>query len=130
MSEIVILRQFKNGLVSFIDELIDQFPGEPDLVIIRIFVNDQVPIIDVMNHFVAKLLPMKTDIKDRNEKVFIESNVIFEALSKTKVNHFKALWRSGRLDDDDKQVVWKWFDSFVLLSERYKLFKKSEVSRI
>lgn len=127
MSELTILRDFKNGLVSFIDELIDQFPEEADLVIIRIFLNDQVPIIDVMNHFVAKLLPLKQEIKDRNEKVFIDNNILFETLSKSKVNHFKTLWRSGRLDNEDKQVVWKWFDSFVYLSEKYKIQKSNGV---
>ena len=37
MSEIEILCEFLNGLISFFDELIDQFPTEGDLVIFRIF---------------------------------------------------------------------------------------------
>ena len=32
-----IEKQFKNALISFLDELIGQFPQEGDLVIFRIF---------------------------------------------------------------------------------------------
>jgi hypothetical protein len=42
MSEVLILQEFKNNLISFFDELIDLFPTEPDLVIIRIFLKDQI----------------------------------------------------------------------------------------
>ena len=43
-----ILLQFKNELITFFDELIDIFPSEGDLVMIRIFLKDQIPIEDVM----------------------------------------------------------------------------------
>jgi hypothetical protein len=51
MSEIQVLNEFKNGLISFFDELIDQFPNEGDLIMIRIFLKDQIIIEDVMNIF-------------------------------------------------------------------------------
>ena len=41
MSETLILQEFKNNLITFFDELIDQFPTEADLVIIRIFLKDR-----------------------------------------------------------------------------------------
>jgi hypothetical protein len=123
MSEIEVLREFKNGLISFFDELIDQFPEEGDLVIIRIFLNDQIPIKDVMDIFCLKIntddQKLKKMVKDRNESFFLDHN-IFDALGKDKVNHFKKLWRSGRLDDEDKLVVWRWIDSFIYLSDKYK----------
>ncbi len=117
-----ILIQFKNSLVSFIDELIEAFPREPDLIILRIFLKDQIPIEDVMNKFIYAInkneQELKKYIKDRNELFFLESDV-FESISKSKAINFKKLWRSGNLDDDEKLAVWKWIDSFVILSERY-----------
>ena len=65
-------------------------------------------------------------IKDRNETFFLEEN-IFENLSKSKTLHFKKLWRSGKLDDDDKKIIWKWIDSFVYLSDKYIKIKTDKV---
>ena len=106
MSEIEILCEFLNGLISFFDELIDQFPTEGDLVIFRIFLKDQIPVEDVIKLFTNTInkdnYKLKKMIKDRNETFFLEEN-IFENLSKSKTLHFKKLWRSGKLDDDDKK---------------------------
>ena len=66
-----------------------------------------------------KTIPCTKMIKERNENFFLESN-IFDSISKTKVVHFKKLWRSKSLDDDDKKVIWQWFDSFIFLSEKYQ----------
>ena len=127
MSEIQVLSEFKNGLISFFDELVDQFPQEGDLVIIRIFLKDQILIEDVMIIFNNSLYKdenkLKKMIKDRNESFFLEENNIFGSISKNKVNNFKKLWRSGLLDDQDKLVVWKWIDSFVYLAEKYSKIK-------
>ena len=122
MSETLIVQEFKNNLITFFDELIDQFPTEADLVIIRIFLKDQIPIDEVINIFNNTInkddQKFKKMIKDRNENFFLESN-IFDSISKTKIVHFKKLWRSNSLDDDDKQIIWKWIDSFVYLGEKY-----------
>ena len=125
MSEIEILQQFKNSLISFLDELIVQFDQEPDLVIFRIFLKDRVPIVDVMKYFMYKILPFKSMVNNRNEDFFLNHYSFMEDLQKDKekkekINHFKKLWRSGRLDDEDKSIVWKWFDSFMFLTEKYQ----------
>ena len=122
MSEVLILQEFKNNLISFFDELIDLFPSEPDLVIVRIFLKDQIPIDEVINIFNNTINKdnhkFRKMIKDRNEIFFLESN-IFDSISKTKVLHFKKLWRSEQLDDDNKQIIWKWVDSFVYLADKF-----------
>ena len=123
MSEIKILMEFKNSLITFIDELIPQFPEEGDLVIIRIFLKDQVPIADVMNHIIHMILPLKQLVVSKDESFFLDNNVLFSALNSGKVNHFKKLWRSGRLDNEDKNVVWKWMTSFIYLAEKYQKIK-------
>lgn len=124
MSEIEILKKFKDTVISFLDELIGQFPEEADLVIFRIFLKDRVPIIEVIKYFVRKVLPLKKMIEDRDEDFFLNHCTLMEDINnqntKGKINHFKKLWRSETLDDEDKEVVWQWFDIFVTLSEKYQ----------
>ena len=120
MNKTQILMDFKASLVNFFDELIEQFPEEGDLVVIRIFLNDQIPIADVMSTFISKIVPLSDMVKKRDDNFFIQNNVLFEKLDKSKVNHFKKLWRSDRLDLEDRQVIWKWYDLFLSLAEKYQ----------
>ena len=118
-STYIILQEFKKVLISFVDELIGQFPKEADFVILRIFLKDQSQVLKIMNDFVRKLLPLKQKVVDRNEEFFLNSDSLFEQFSRNKVNHFKRLWRAPTLDDEDKNVIWSWFDSFIYLAEKY-----------
>jgi len=122
MSEIQVLIEFKNNLISFFDELIDQFPLEPDLVMVRIFLKDQIPVKDAMEEFVHKITKndneLRKMIKGRQEEFFLDNN-IFDNLGRDKVNHFSRIWRSDALDAEDKVVIWKWVDSFVYFSDKY-----------
>ena len=132
MSEIEILNQFKNALISFLDELIVQFPSEGDLVIFRIFLKDRFPIENIINYFVLRIIPLKTMVLDRDEDFFLNKCDLFENFnqnSKGKVNRFKMLWRSSSLDDDDKRVVWEWFDSFIFLTEKYQKCKSGNTQK-
>lgn len=130
MSEIQILKQFKEQIITFFDELISQFPEEADLVILRIFLENQIPIEEVINTFIHKLLTVREMITSRNESFFLENDSLFQKISKNKVNHFKRLWRSGRLDKDDKEVVWKWVDSFVFLADKYNALIRNSAENI
>jgi hypothetical protein len=129
MSEIAILKQFKNSIITFLDELIVQFPEEADLVIFRIFLKDRVPIIDVVTYFVHKILPLKKMVQLRDENFFLNHCSLFKDINKDgnkqKSLHFKKLWRSSSLDKQDKHVVWQWFDSFIFLGERYQKCKST-----
>ena len=135
MSAEDILQEFKNQLVNFFDELINQFPSEGDLVVIRLFLSNQIPIRDVMNHFNYQLNKdnklFKTMIKNRDEQFFLENNLFdLNGSNRDKMSHFKRLWRSGVLDDEDKDVMWRWVDSFVYLSDKYaKALAKAESKR-
>ena len=126
MSKTQVLTEFKTGLISFFDELIDQFPQEGDLVMFRIFLKDQILIEDVMIIFNNAMNKdngyLKKMCKERNETFFLENN-IFDSISKLKITHFKKLWRSGSLDEEDKKVVWRWIDSFIYLGDKYLKIK-------
>lgn len=119
-SKIQVLSDFKTSLVNFLDELIQQFPEEGDLIVLRIFLNDQVPIEEVMKTFCEKCLPLKETIKRRDQSFFLTNNVLFQKIDHNKVNHFKKLWTSPKLDDDDRQVIWTWYDTFIAFAEKYQ----------
>lgn len=115
-----ILNEFKRQLLHFLDEMIEQFPNEGDFVVMRILLNDQISINDVMNNFILQILPLKTMVKERNDNFFLQNNILFEDLDKSKVNHFKKIWRSDSLDNDDKETMWQWFDMFIKIAEKYQ----------
>ena len=82
MSEIHVLKEFKNNLISFFDELIDQFPDIGELVMIRIFLKDQVIIKDVVESVSYQINKndqlIRKIIKERNEEFFLEENNFFD----------------------------------------------------
>ena len=114
-----VLREFKKNLIILMDELIEQLPQEPDIVIC---------IADVMGYFIMKILPLKAYVKRRDDRFFLQHNILFGKLDKNKVNHFKSLWTSSALDEDDREVIWRWFESFIMLCEKYQKCKEAEES--
>jgi len=127
MSTINVLRDFIDNMVEFFDELIKQFPDEGDFVFIRIFIKDRVPAKSIMNHFICEILPLKEHVKQKNDKFFLNHNILFSQLDNVnKINHFKQLWQSNRLDNDDRDVIWRWFSLFIRLAEKYQEVKLRE----
>jgi hypothetical protein len=127
MSEIEILIQLKTQMVNFLDELIESFPNEPDFVIFRIFVNDRIPIADIMKYITTNLCPLQDMIKNKDDQFFLNHNVLFEKFSKdesSKVNYFKRMWTSKEFDKEDKDIIWEWFQSFISLGNKYLECKK------
>jgi hypothetical protein len=121
------MREFRDQLIQFLDELIEQFPLEGEFVLIRIFLKDQVAMTDVIGRFMRDLLPLKDLVVGRNEKFFLENTFLYMGDSgimatdfmKDRVNHFKRLWVSDQLNDEDRKVMWKWMDLFMQIAELY-----------
>ena len=86
MNKLTLLQKFKEQILIFLDELIEQIPTEGDLVILRILIKDQVSIEKIMNHFVKKLLPFKYQIDNRDEKFFLENEVLLIPVKKKNWN--------------------------------------------
>lgn len=131
-SEIETLMEFKKQLIIFLDELCGQFPNEGDLIVFRLFITNQIDINIVMETVNYKLNSnggeIKQMISDRNERFFIDYSLFGECTTDnvTKINHFKKLWLSGNMDEDDKEVLWNWIDVFVFLADKYTKQKISQ----
>ena len=119
--KIKLMYDFRTQLLNFLDELIGQFPEESDLIIIRIFMKDQVPVYDVLGRFIRDLLPLKKEVDDRNENFFLENTLLYvqNGIASNKVNHFRELWLSDKLDDNDREMIWKWMDLLNMIGNQY-----------
>jgi hypothetical protein len=122
-NELNYLIHFKSQMLKFLDELMIIFPHEPSFIIIRIFVNDKIPVKDVIGRFMLECLPVSRALKERNDKFFIYSDFIYEKyaqdVGEDEINNFKKIWESEVLDDENKDVIWRWLDMFMLISRRY-----------
>lgn len=119
--------KFKNSLLQFMDELIEQYPTYPTLVMVRIVIKDQIAPVKVIEKFVTEMLPYSSFITSRNELIFSNLNVIYKScfgIKKDKeIKNFKKLWRNS--DNDNKETIWQWFDFFLKMSQKYhKKFMK------
>jgi len=112
-----VLSLFKSKVLLFLDSLIEMFPDESDLIVFRILFENNLPIEETMRKFCARIIPVKEMVSKRNDKFFLESNVLFAGIKEDKVIHWKTLWESKRLDKQDREEIWKWMDLFVKLSE-------------
>ena len=106
-----------SNLAEFLDDLLEILPHEEDLLIMRIFLIEQMPIdllIDQINKYV---LPHRNKIKNRDEKFFLHDEGIFGKIDGKKVLHFKDIWKSNALSEKDKEIIFQWFDQFIKIMD-------------
>jgi hypothetical protein len=115
--QVELLQLFKKNIIEFLDGLIEQFEEEGDIIIMRFFFTEQIPIETTMLHFIKFIHPYKDMIKQRDEKFFMERENIFGSSPKEKVVHFKELYK--KMEYDDKKTLWTWFDLFISLCDKY-----------
>ena len=115
--DVQILDKFHKCLVLFFDELIDMFPNEKEFIILRILVKDQIPSTQIMSYFVYvhNNEEIITSIKKRDDQFFLK-NILFSKFSKSEI--FKNLWENN-LDQENKDMIWKWVDAFMKMTKNY-----------
>jgi hypothetical protein len=114
-ASIKALQDLQKTIVAFMDDLIEIFQEEGQFVALRIMVKDQIPITTIHRHFVNRLLPEKETIRVRNPS-FFDRNVLFVQLGDDQAEKFRRLFLS--LDKENQDVIWRWFDAFVILTEK------------
>ena len=116
-----LLKLFKTNIIEFLDELIEQFEEEGDLIIFRFFVSEQMPIETLMKRFIEYIYPLRDMIINKNEKFFLENNNIFASSPHDKVIHFKELYM--KMNEDDRNILWVWFKAFLTICEKYQAIR-------
>lgn len=114
-----VLNKFHGCFIQFVDELIEQFPTEGKLHIVRILVKDATPPWKLMDKYVTFVLPHKEMVDNRDDAFFLNDNAGFQQLADKNLISLQGLWRSNALDKEDKEVIWKWFSVFNTLAEKY-----------
>jgi hypothetical protein len=119
LSRTEILKLFKENILNFLDALIEKFNKESDFIMLRILF-EQVDMKDTMKIFATRILPYVDMIKNKDEKFFLNCDSLFEGISTNKISHFKNIWTSPDLTEDDKDQLWRWFRFFGNLAFQYK----------
>ena len=130
MSEqIVLLQKLKNAISKFFSYVIKNFPNNeapPEVKIMQKFLDNNMPLEEIMGLFISKLLIEKkyieqrydgffTNYDDLSSKGYDENNKFITHVYKL----FKNIYLSDKLDDKFKMSCWKWFDLFIKISETY-----------
>ena len=109
-----------------LDDIRDIFENEPekkaDVLLVKIFFSN-IPPEKLMQHFVDHVLPYEARVKRRDENFFIDNTELWKGLPEGKVRMVSEMWRTGRLSEDDKQMMWEYFDCFIELSKTWRKHK-------
>lgn len=106
--------KLKHMIIEFMDELIDIFPLEADILFSRMLIK-QSDSDKIWLEFQKSLYVHKQQIKDRNDGFFLE-HTIDDLIPIEKVTHFKNLWK--RIDQENKTIVFEWLDCFIEFVEQ------------
>lgn len=108
-----IKKDLLSNLKEFLDDLSETLPQEEDLLIMRIFLFEQVPIDLLINQINKYVMPHRDKIKNRDEKFFMNEDGIFGKIEGKKILHFKDIWNSNRLEPDNKNTIFIWFEQII-----------------
>ena len=115
------LKLFKKNLIDFFDEIIEQFPNDPDFIMTRIFIKDKMPIEEVMNGFLINFVPNEHLVDEKNDEKIIQLISSFGLeIPENKINKMVKLWKT-ELDEDDREVMWSLLKTFTTISKKYSV---------
>lgn len=114
-------------LISFFDELIEQFPSEQDFVSIRILIsNKSIPMSKFIDMWIIDFERDKDLVKKRDPSFFTVDGGTFSKIGKASIlESFRRSWKIVHQDKENEDTIWKWMDSLIILIERYKKLKES-----
>jgi len=112
-----LVADLKNGIFETPQE-------QGDIAIVEFFFS-RLHTDDIAQHIVSHVLPHKSHIVARNTEFFMaKKNEIFRGLPEERVFHFAELIRrdetNGGLNDDNRRIIWEYFDTLVCLAEAFK----------
>jgi len=113
------IKKFNKIIDNFLSELHTILPDEKDIVIfqsqlsIATMMNEK----KILNSFIEFVHPYKNHILEKNEDFFLNDNVDVDKDYLSESIHIKELWQN-KLSDDNKEIVWKYFQVILLFSEK------------
>ena len=116
-----IINKFHQYFIRFIDELVEQFPEVTTLHFVRIFLKDRCEPFKLIENYIKYILPEKALIDARDDSFFLHAQWLDKLTKKgIQISALRDIWLSNHIDNSDKEMIWKWYDVFNVLSLRYK----------
>jgi hypothetical protein len=89
-------------------------PEDSELITTRIFIQDTIPIEEIMKKFVLYVKPHQDKIEKKDEQFFLNDPEVFGTVKdRNKVLSLKKLWINPSFTSTDKEKVWKWMSFFL-----------------
>ncbi len=106
-----------------IEDILDDHGLEfDDLIYVKFFISKMTSE-DAMQHVIMHILPWERQIEEKDDQFFYKNKKIFGDLPNNKVNYFSDLWMSTTLNEEDKDEIWRFMDTFVTYGNEFKKFK-------
>jgi len=114
-----ILDQLKAQVINLLDDILSICPDESDILLMRIFFENQLSPDIIMTEFIKWVYPWKDYINKHDEKFFIENDHIFGNYPSDQVQHFKQKFIDGTFTEEDKSTIWAYFEVFISLIDQF-----------
>ena len=117
-------KDLKETLLDFIADLKDNIfytnEEKGELMLVEFFFK-RLHTGRVMQHILKHVVPHKKMIKNRDLDFFIENRSIFSGLPEDRIDHYSdVLSHQTKIDDDDMNVIWQYFETMIAIAEQYK----------
>ena len=114
--------EVRQYLVQCFDDLISQFPREKDLIMLKVFIENDLPAEFLTKMLHEHIYPLRQMIYRRDADFFLNRCTLFDniGVDKTKVSHFKRMWQDPELTEEGKNIIWDWFELFAKYTEQYE----------
>ncbi len=123
MNKADLVKLFRERLISFLNILIDQFPQERDFPMLKFGINSRmISAKDTLKEFTTVILPHKDMVLNKDEEFFLtKCSTLLKGTEVTaeEMDHFKKIWTSETLTEDDKENLWRWFKLFLDIAIEY-----------
>lgn len=120
----IYLDKFNETFKEFIDDLILEYPDDPDFGIYKLgtytaLMNDECFIINMFNYYVTSIYGDK--ILNKDEEFFLDHQMTNNCVDNNAMNiihKIQIYW--VEMPDDVKNTIWKYFRVLILLDRKYR----------
>lgn len=123
------LKETISDLITDLSEnVFDSDIEKGELMVVQFFFNALTPE-KLMKHVVRHILPHKERIDERNVDFFLTNEGLFASLPEDRVNHYsKAISNGERVTEEDRRVIWEYFDTIIAIAGKYESSLERTVS--
>lgn len=120
------LNKLKNAMIRFLSTVIQQFPEEHEFVFIKTFIENHMPIEEIMGRFICEILIDRGNVERRYDGFFHKHDNMNKKgygdeweISNGLYKKMKSIYLSEKVDEKTKSAMWKWFDLFIKIADNH-----------